>query len=85
VSYSVGLASSAEHDLRRLDARLRARVETAIERLASNPRTAGDVKPLQGSGDWRLRVGKYRVIYSIDDEAKTVTVLEVVKRGDAYR
>ncbi len=85
MSYTVGLASSAERDLRWLDAKLRARIEKGIDRLSGDPRKAGDVKPLKGSGDWRLRVGDYRVIFSIDDKAKTVTVLEVVKRGDAYR
>lgn len=57
----------------------------AIIALAHNPRPAG-VKKLVGSRrDWRIRIGEYRIIYEIDDTAKTVTVLQVGHRRDAYR
>ncbi len=53
--------------------------------LTHNPRPAG-VKKLVGSRcDWRFRIGEYRIIYEIDDTAKTVTVLKVEHRRDAYR
>jgi mRNA interferase RelE/StbE len=57
----------------------------AIIALAHTPRPAG-VKKLVGSrSDWRIRIGEYRIIYEIDDTAKTVTVLQVEHRRDAYR
>lgn len=53
--------------------------------LAHTPRPAG-VKKLAGSrGDWRVRIGEYRIIYEIDDRAKTVTVMRVAHRRDSYR
>ncbi|MGH3909713.1 MAG: type II toxin-antitoxin system RelE family toxin [Pseudonocardiaceae bacterium] len=57
----------------------------AIIALTHNPRPAG-VKKLAGSrSDWRIRIGEYRIIYEIDDTAKTLTVLQVEHRRDAYR
>ena len=53
--------------------------------LTHNSRPAG-VKKLVGSrNDGRIRIGEYRIIYEIDDTAKTVTVLQVGHRRDAYR
>ena len=57
----------------------------AIIALTHEPRPAG-VKKLTGSrSDWRIRIGEYRIIYEIDDTAKTVTVLQVEHRGEVYR
>ncbi|MGH3728460.1 MAG: type II toxin-antitoxin system RelE family toxin [Micromonosporaceae bacterium] len=57
----------------------------AIVGLAHDARPDG-VKKLVGSGrDWRVRIGEYRIIYEIDDSARTVTVLHVSHRRDAYR
>ncbi|MGH3815809.1 MAG: type II toxin-antitoxin system RelE family toxin [Pseudonocardiaceae bacterium] len=57
----------------------------AIIALTHSPRPVG-VKKLVGSrSDWRIRIGEYRIIYEIDEAAKTVTVLQVEHRRDAYR
>ncbi|MGH3440337.1 MAG: type II toxin-antitoxin system RelE family toxin [Pseudonocardiaceae bacterium] len=58
---------------------------SAIVALTHNPRPAG-VKKLVGSrSDWRIRIGEYRIVYEIDDASKTVTILGVTHRRDAYR
>lgn len=59
------------------------RISVAIANLASEPR-AGTQK-LTGYDLWRIRVGDYRVIYSIDDEQKLVVIVRVAKRAEAYR
>jgi mRNA-degrading endonuclease RelE of RelBE toxin-antitoxin system len=53
--------------------------------LLRRPRHVG--KPLQReySGLWCARRGEYRVIYSIDEELRTVTVRDVAHRGRIYR
>ncbi|MDQ4012081.1 MAG: type II toxin-antitoxin system RelE/ParE family toxin [Actinomycetota bacterium] len=57
----------------------------AVIALTHNQRPAG-VKKLVGSGsDWRICIGEYRIVYEIDDTAKTVTVLQVAHRRYAYR
>lgn len=53
--------------------------------LLEQPRRVG--KPLRPplEGRWSARRGQYRVIYAIDDTTRTVTVLHVSHRRDAYR
>jgi mRNA interferase RelE/StbE len=83
--YSVVFARSARRELERLQTGVARRIIARIEALASNPKPPGCVK-LQGADDlWRIRVGDYRVIYSVDDEACSVDISAVRHRSDAYR
>ncbi|PYN77227.1 MAG: type II toxin-antitoxin system mRNA interferase toxin, RelE/StbE family [Candidatus Rokuibacteriota bacterium] len=83
--YSVVFARSARRELEQLEARVARRIIARIEALASNPRPHGCAK-LQGADDlWRIRVGDYRVIYSVDDDGHIVDVVVVRHRGDVYR
>jgi mRNA interferase RelE/StbE len=56
----------------------------AIALLAENPRTQG-VKKLIARDGYRVRVGDYRKIYQVDDEAKLVIIYRVMARGDVYK
>lgn len=70
-------------DVERLDAQHRERVVAAVERHASTE--SGDVKRLQGrEREWRLRVGKWRVLFAYDREAGTLLILRVPPRALAY-
>lgn len=60
------------------------RVTAAIRHLATDPRPPG-CKSLRGSEGWRIRIGDFRVIYAIDDDELTVTILGVAHRREAYR
>jgi mRNA interferase RelE/StbE len=83
--YSVGFARSARRELEGLETEVARRIIKRIEGLASNPRPPGCVK-LQGADNlWRIRVGEYRVIYSIDDRARIIDISTVRHRSDAYR
>lgn len=47
---------------------------------------AGDVKPLKGHDNlYRLRVGTYRIIYTMDNEKLTICVIDVDNRGQVYK
>jgi mRNA interferase RelE/StbE len=83
--YRVTFARSAGKELERLRPPTIGRVFRAIEQLRHEPRPGGCVK-LTGEGTlWRLRVGDYRVIYSIDDPGRVVDIVMVRHRRDAYR
>jgi mRNA interferase RelE/StbE len=82
--YSVVITPSAEKDLRRLDRSVKNRVTVAILALAEDPRPAGCIKIKSEEGVWRIRVGEYRVAYTVDDQAKVVTIIRVGSRGDFY-
>ena len=84
-TYEVTFARSARKELERLSPPLRIRVFRRIELLGSNPRPAG-CRKLEGADDlWRIRIGEYRVIYSVDDSHRVVDVSGVRHRSDAYR
>jgi len=63
----------------------RRRIEAAIDSLADNPRPSGS-KILQGRRRYtRIRVGKYRVVYLVEDERITIVVVRIGPRKDIYR
>jgi mRNA interferase RelE/StbE len=83
--YSVTFARSARRELEALSGEAALQVVGKIEGLMHNPRPAG-CKKLQGpSLLWRIRVGEYRVIYSIDDGKRIVDIVVVRHRREAYR
>ncbi len=61
------------------------RVRVAIDDLRNNPRPAGCMKLKGQSNTYRIRVRNYRALYDVDDTEKTVLVLRVQHRKDAYR
>ena len=60
------------------------RVRDAVRALGADPRPPG-CKKLSGRAGWRIRVGRYRVIYEVEDTVRIVTVLDVGHRRDVYR
>jgi mRNA interferase RelE/StbE len=85
MAYRIRVERHAEKDLDDLSASVRRRVIQRIRGLATEPRPRGCVK-LAGAEDlWRLRVGDYRLIYSVDDHESVVRIGYVRHRKDAYR
>ena len=83
--YRVTFARSARKELENLDRQLALRILERIEGLTTESRPPG-VRKLRGAKDlWRLRVGDYRVIYTIDDDARVLDVVAVRHRSEAYR
>lgn len=83
-SYRVALGSSAEKELHRLPKKLIARIVPRLENLASTPRPPGCKKLQGGDREWRIRVGDYRIVYVIDDAAKTIDVTRIAHRREVY-
>ena len=82
--FSLLILPRAQKELAHLPEREFERIRDAIRSLAELPRPPGCLK-LSGREGWRIRVGDYRVLYEIDDEAETVTVQHVGHRRDVYR
>lgn len=83
-SYRVLLKRSVLKDLEPLPAKDRARVLDRIGALADDPRPRGCEK-LSALERYRVRVGDYRIIYSIEDAELVVWVVRVGHRRDVYR
>lgn len=81
--YRIELRPAAVRALRKLDPQVRHRVQGAIALLAQDPRPPG-ARALQGRDGLRVRVGEYRIIYTIDDRVLTVVVVRLGHRRDVY-
>jgi mRNA interferase RelE/StbE len=83
--YEVVLSKTAEKNLSKLPAKIIAIIIPVLELLRNNPRPLG-CKKLKGfSNLWRVRVGNYRVIYSIEDKILLVDIREIRHRKDVYK
>jgi mRNA interferase RelE/StbE len=84
-SYRIEVSATAEKQLKKLGRDDRVRVLRAVQALAAEPRPPG-CRKLHGYDDvYRIRIGRFRVLYSIDGRRIIVTVLKVAQRKDIYR
>lgn len=75
MSYLVRLERQAERDLRRPPPPVLRAVDAELTAMANNPSPPGTLKLRGREGEgWRIRVGRYRILYRVDDGAKVVSV-----------
>jgi len=79
--YNIGWKEHALQDLKKLEYSISKRIIKKVEELSENP-FSKDIKKLKGSDDFRLRVGDYRVIFSI--EKNIIQILKVGHRKNIY-
>lgn len=84
MSYEVILPKSVQKELDRLPTAINHRVLERLAALETNPRPS-DVKKLKGRSAWRIRIGDYRAIYEVNDQARQIIVVTVAHRGEVYR
>lgn len=85
MSYKIELRRAACKELDALLEQDYEAVAKAISALEQEPRPPR-VKKLAESGLWRIRVGQYRIVYAINDEAQLVTLVRVARRReDTYK
>lgn len=81
-------AKSAVKALESMDKATKARIRDSIHGLTQKP-PQGDIKPMQGyhDGRFRLRVGKYRVIYryGTENQLEILYIMDIGSRGDIYK
>ncbi|MGF1519155.1 MAG: type II toxin-antitoxin system RelE/ParE family toxin [Nodosilinea sp.] len=84
--YKVRLTKRAAQFYRTAETSLARRLVRAFEALEQNPRQHPNIKALKGelAGRHRYRVGDYRVVYRIDDDAAEVVVLLIKHRREVY-
>ena len=83
-SYSLFIKPSAAKEIEALPKLDRRKVVSRIEALATNPRPPGCEK-LSGQEQYRIRQGKYRILYTISDNQLVVVVVKVGHRKEVYR
>jgi mRNA interferase RelE/StbE len=85
VTYTVTILRAALKQLEDLPREDRRRIAASIDSLADDPRPPGCEKLRREDGLWRVRVGRYRVIYRITDSALELLVVRVGHRSQVYR
>lgn len=83
--YAISYVPSAARVMRKLDRTVARRLANAIGELASEPRPPGCRQMKGGDGEFRIRVGDYRVVYDVRDEELVVLVLRLGHRREIYR
>lgn len=88
MGWTVKVSSRAEGYFRRLDRKTKGRIKEKLLELSGceAPLAHKDVKPLTGElkGFCRLRVGDYRIVFSILHKEKTIAVVNLAPRGNVY-
>ena len=82
--YIIKIRPAALRELRKIDKKVQPRIRGAIELLAQDPRPPAS-RPLRGRDGYRLRVGDYRILYTIDDGVLTIVVVTIGHRRDVYQ
>jgi mRNA interferase RelE/StbE len=84
MKYEVIITKSAQREIRKLPNSLIEKVIATILPLAENPRPVGSIK-LEGSKNgYRIRIGDYRILYTIEDKIRIVEIESVKNRREAY-
>ena len=83
-SYKILIKPSAVKELEAIPEKDRQRIVYRIQGLAENPRPRG-CERLSDQDKYRLRQGKYRILYQVYDDEVIVLVVRVGKRGEIYK
>ena len=78
------IVPKAQKALARLPKDIRQRVALSIDKLEKNPFPPGSIK-LTGQPGYRLRVGRFRILYLVDKKARRVIIARIAHRREAYR
>lgn len=82
--YRIEFRPAAVREIRKIDRSIQPRIQGAIALLARDPRPPAS-RPLRGRAGYRLRVGDYRVIYTIDDGVLLIVIVTMGHRRDVYQ
>lgn len=84
MKYRIEWKKSAAKELRKLDTSVASRIVVAVEALAEAPFPSG-VRKLTGSDNaYRIRIGDYRVVYTIMHQQLVVQIIRVAHRREVY-
>ena len=82
--YSIEITTSAQRQFKKLPQDLQDRILPKLFELEIHPKPFG-TKKLADSDFYRIRVGDYRVIYSVDDSMRNIKILDIAHRREIYR
>ena len=84
MTYKIVPAPIFAKNLKKLDPFVRKQIKAYLNRVTDNPRAKGKALVANRTGQWRYRIGAYRVIVNIQDNELIILALEVGHRRDIY-
>ena len=86
-TFEVQFTDEAVTHYNALDTNMKRRVNGAIDLLAQNPLFGRNIVKLKGAyaGQYRYRVGSYRIVYSVDTQRQICIIRGIYRRSRAYR
>lgn len=84
-SYKIEWKLSAVKELKKLDKPIISRIVKTVESLSINPHPAGSRKLRAAEYTYRIRIGQYRVIYSIHIDILIIEIIRVGHRKNVYK
>ncbi len=85
MTYKIEFAKQAAKQFKALPRQEQQRLKTKIDNLEIDPRPPGVVKLSGEKNLYRIRVGNYRIIYSIQDSRLLILIVKIGHRKDVYR
>ena len=85
MGYSIEFSNRAAKDLLKLPSKIRVALGRSIEKLSVSQRPVGSQKLKGEDSLYRIRVGDYRIIYSVEDSKLVVLVVKIGHRREIYR
>ena len=85
MTYQVRIERAAGKAFDALPPVTKQRIAAAIDNLANNPRHFGVIKLAGTENGYRVRVGRYRIVFTINDIAAQVSVVRIATRQGAYQ
>lgn len=83
--YNLFITNSAEKDFDKILEPFFSKILSGIDNLAVNPRNFNVKKLIGKQNQYRLRVGNYRVLFSIDENNKNIRIARILHRKEAYK
>ena len=84
--YTVMFSKQATKTMRRLPRNVARLISDKVDQLASEPESlANQVKKLTDHPGYRLRIGDWRVVYTVSDETVTIHIIRIAPRGGVYQ
>jgi mRNA interferase RelE/StbE len=83
--YKITFSKNADKAMRRMPRNNAVIIAEKIKELADNPHEMRNVKKLTNHPGYRLRVGDWRVVYTVHDNELLIQVINIKTRGEAYK
>ncbi len=85
MTYRIRIPRRVDKQIGKLQPHEQDRVDVSILALENEPRPPNVEKISDSTNTWRVRVGDYRIVFAVDDEAQVVDIVSVAHRREVYR